>query len=180
MAPTAMRSDARRNRARLIEISSAAFRDEGLDIGVDELARRSGVGVATLYRHFPAKADLIAAVMDTVFDELDEAAKAALAGDEVLARFLHSTVTVQCQNRGFLQALAHHDLPSEVRDAFSRRALAILEPVVAAAHQAGTFRTELDAVDLLVVVRMLGAISTRPERRPADAYIAALLRGLAQ
>jgi AcrR family transcriptional regulator len=183
MASTAersMRIDARRNRARLIEVAAAAFRDDGLEIGVDELARRTGVGVATLYRHFPAKADLIAAVMETVFDELDEAAKAALATDSVLARFLHSTVTVQCQNRGFLQALAQHDLPDEVRDGFTRRGLAILEPIVVAGHEAGSFRAELDAVDLLVVVRMLGAISTRPERRPPDAYIAALLRGLAQ
>ena len=183
VGPTAersMRSDARRNRARLIEVAAAAFRDEGLDIGVDELARRTGVGVATLYRHFPAKTDLISAVMDSVFDELAEAATAALTTDDVVARFLHSTVSVQCQNRGFLQALAQHDLPDEVRDGFSRRALAILEPVVAAGHTAGTFRTELDAVDLLVVERMLGAISTRPVRRPADAYIATLLRGLAQ
>ena len=182
-AERTMRSDARRNRARLIEISAAAFRDEGLDIGVDEIARRTGVGVATLYRHFPAKTDLIVAVMDTVFDDLAQAAAAALATatpDRALADFLRSTVTVQCQNRGFLQALAHHDLPDDVRDGFSRRALEILEPIVAAAHEAGTFRAELDAVDLLVVVRMLGAISTRPERRGADAYIAALLRGLSQ
>jgi AcrR family transcriptional regulator len=179
-AERSMRSDARRNRARLIEVAAAGFRDEGLDIGVDELARRTGVGVATLYRHFPAKTDLIVAVMDTVFEDLQEAANAALGTDSVLAEFLHSTMTVQCQNRGFLQALAQHDLPSEVRDGLSERALAILEPIVAAAHDAGTFRPELDAVDLLVVVRMLGAISTRPERRPPDAYIAALLRGLAQ
>jgi AcrR family transcriptional regulator len=179
-AERSMRSDARRNRARLIEVAAAAFRDEGLEIGVDELARRTGVGVATLYRHFPAKTDLIVAVTDTVFDDLHEAATAALGTESVLAEFLQSTVTVQCQNRGFLQALAQHDLPPEVREGMSQRALAILEPIVAAAHEAGTFRTELDAVDLLVVVRMLGAISTRPERRPPDAYIAALLRGLAQ
>ena len=98
----------------------------------------------------------------------------------MLEQFLQSTVTVQCQNRGFLQALAQHDLPEDVREGLSERALTILEPIVAAAHEAGTFRAELDAVDLLVVVRMLGAISTRPERRPPDAYIAALLRGLAQ
>src|SRR3954451_1071888 len=97
MAPTAeraMRSDARRNRARLIEVAAAAFRDEGLEIGVDELARRTGVGVATLYRHFPAKADLILAVMDTVLDELDAAAGAALSTgspERALERFLNAT-----------------------------------------------------------------------------------------
>src|ERR1700712_5680414 len=117
----AIRSDARRNRARLTEVGAAAFRDEGLDIGVDELARRTGVGVATLYRHFPAKTDLIVAVMETVFDDLQEAATAALGTTSVLERFLQSTVTVQCQNRGFLQALAQHDLPSDVREGLSER-----------------------------------------------------------
>src|SRR3954471_10375109 len=107
----APRSDARRNRARLTDVAAAAFRDEGLDVGVDELARRTGVGVATLYRHFPAKTDLISAVMGTVFDELQDAASAALDTEDVLASFMHSTMAVQCQNRGFLQALAHHDLP---------------------------------------------------------------------
>jgi AcrR family transcriptional regulator len=182
MAPTAeraMRSDARRNRARLIEVAAAAFREEGLEIGVDELARRTGVGVATLYRHFPAKTDLIVAVMDGVFDELAAAAAQALEhGPSPLERFLTATVEVQCQNRGFLQALAQHDLPDAVRDGFARKALGVLEPIVVAAKAAGTLREELDAADLLVVVRMLGAIGTRTQRRPADAYVAMLLRGL--
>jgi AcrR family transcriptional regulator len=178
-----MRSDARRNRARLIEVAAAAFRDEGLEIGVDELARRTGVGVATLYRHFPTKPDLILAVTDLVFDELDAAATAALSAgppERALERFLSATVIVQCQNRGFLQALAQHDLPAEVREAMNDRALTILEPVVAAGHATGSFRTDFDATDLLVVLRMLGAISNRRERRSADVYVATLLRGLAQ
>jgi AcrR family transcriptional regulator len=182
IAEHSMRADARRNRARLIEVAAEAFRDEGLDIGVDELARRTGVGVATLYRHFPAKTDLIQAVMDTVLDELGAAADEALSGppEQALERFLAATVIVQCENRGFLQAFAHHDLPDAVRDALSRRAVELLEPIVAAGHASGTYRAEFDATDLLVVVRMLGALSTRRERRAADAYVATLLRGLRQ
>jgi len=182
-AERSMRSDARRNRARLIEVASAAFRDEGLEIGVDELARRTGLGIATLYRHFPAKSDLIVAVMNMVFDELAAAADTALSTgppEQALERFLGATVVVQCQNRGFLQALARHDPPDQDRDALSRRAVAILGPIVAAGHASGTFRAEFDAFDLLVVLRMLGAISTRPQHRPADAYVATVLRGLAQ
>ena len=176
------RSDARRNRARLTEVATAAFRDEGLDVGVDEIARRAGVGVATLYRHFPAKTDLIQAVTDAVLDELEEAATKALsaaAPEDAVARFLRAAVALQCRNRGFFEALAHHDLPAGVRDRLSRRARAILEPVVAAGHATGTIRTELDAADLLVVLRMLGAVAAAPRRRSADRYVAMLLRGLA-
>ena len=175
------RSDARRNRARLIEVAGEAFRAEGLDIGVDEIARRAGVGVATLYRHFPAKTDLIVAVMDGVMDELQTAAVAALESPRpelVPAAFLNAALAVQCQNRGFIEALSRHELPAEVRDQLSRRALTILEPVVAAGHATGTIRPELDAVDLLMVLRMLGTVSAPLQRRSPEGYVAMLLRGL--
>jgi AcrR family transcriptional regulator len=175
------RSDARRNRARLIEITAEAFRDEGLDIGVDELARRAGVGIATLYRHFPAKTDLIVAVMDLVFEELQRAAAEALAADPpelTLATFLNATLAVQRSNRGFLEAFAQHDLPGEVRASLTPRILAILEPIVGAGHRSGTIRPELDATDLLVIVRMLGVVSAQPQRGAPDPYVETLLRGL--
>jgi AcrR family transcriptional regulator len=178
----APRSDARRNRARLTEVAAAAFRDEGLDVGVDDLARRAGVGVATLYRHFPSKTDLVLAVLDTVLDDLDAAAaKALAAGDpeRAVARFLKSVLGLQCRNRGFLEALAQHDLPAGVRDTLGRRARTILGPVVEAGHRTGTIRPELDAADLLVIVRMLGTGSVAPRRRSADRYLEILLRGLA-
>lgn len=175
-----MRSDARRNRERLIEVAAAAFRDEGLDLGVDEIARRTGVGVATLYRHFPAKTDLIVAVMDLVFDDLGAAATTALAGppELALAAFLSATLAVQCSNRGFLEAFAQHDLPAGVREGLSRRVLTILEPIVEAGHRTGTLRAELDATDLLVIVRMLGVVSAQPRRTSPDPYVETLLRGL--
>jgi AcrR family transcriptional regulator len=178
----AIRSDARRNRARLTEVAAAAFRDEGLDVGVDELARRAGVGVATLYRHFPAKTDLILAVMDAVLDDFEAGANKALKGadqKQAVARFLRATLALQCRNRGFLETFAHHDLPAGVRDRLTRRTRAILEPVVAAGHATGTIRPELDAADLLVVVRMLGVVSSAPRRRATDRYLGVLLRGLA-
>lgn len=172
-----MRSDARRNRERLIEVAATAFRDEGLDIGVDELARRAEVGIATLYRHFPAKTDLIVAVMDRVFADLSRAADEALAGPPELAlsAFLNATLLVQCQNRGFLEAFAQHDLPADVRSGFTARALTLLEPIVTAGHRSGALRPELDASDLLVIVRMLGVVAAQPRRDP---YVATLLRGL--
>jgi AcrR family transcriptional regulator len=176
------RSDARRNHARLTEVAAAAFRDEGLDVGVDEIARRAGVGVATLYRHFPAKTDLILAVMEAVLDDFEAAAAKALRPaepEQAVARFLRSTLTLQCRNRGFLETFAHHDLPAGVRDRLSRRARAILEPIVATGHRTGTIRPELDAADLLLVVRMLGAVSAAPRRRSAERYLAILLLGLA-
>jgi AcrR family transcriptional regulator len=173
------RRDARRNRERLTEAAAAAFRDDGLDVSVDEIARRAGVGVATLYRHFPAKADLVVAVTDAVVDGLAAAAATSLDGPDAdaVARFLDAALRHQCRNRGFLQALAQQDLPDAVRRRLKRRVTAILEPVVAAGHRSGSIRREVDAGDLLVIVRMLGVVVTRG-RRSAEPYLSILLRGL--
>jgi AcrR family transcriptional regulator len=169
------RSDARRNRARLIEVAVEAFRDEGLDVGVDELARRAGVGVATLYRHFPAKPDLILAVTDVVVDELERAADTP---EQTVAEFLNAALRLHCRNRGFLEALAQHELPAGARDALIDRMLTILDPIVAAGHRSGEIREELDATDLLVFIRMLGAVASSPRRNDANRYLDTLLRGL--
>ena len=175
------RSDARRNRARLTEVAAAAFRDEGLDVGVDELARRAGVGVATLYRHFPAKTDLIHAVADLVLDDLEAAAAGALASGQpagAVARFLRSALALERRNGGLLHLVADRHLPADRRRALGRRARAILAPVVRAGHESGAIRRELGAADLLVVLRMLSVASTASRRRSPE-YLSLLLRGLA-
>ena len=177
-----VRSDARRNRLALTAAATAAFRDEGLDIAVDEIARRAGVGVATLYRHFPAKTDLILAVMQAVIDELGEAATRALAEaqpDEVIARFLAAALDQQQRNRGFLEAIAQLGLDTEVRERLTIRLLGMIEPVAEVGHRTGTLRPDLDTVDLLVVMRMLGATFSTLDPRPSDRYLAVVLRGLA-
>jgi AcrR family transcriptional regulator len=174
-----LRRDARRNRERLTEAAAAAFRDDGLDVAVDEIARRAGLGVATLYRHFPAKTDLVVAVTEAVLDDLAAAAKVSLEGPDAdaVAGFLAAALRQQCRNRGFLQALAQQDFPDSVRRRLRRRVTAILEPVVDAGHRSGSIRGELDAGDLLVIVRMLGVVVARGRRSP-EPFLAIVLRGL--
>jgi AcrR family transcriptional regulator len=172
------RSDARRNRAKLIETAAVAFRDEGLDVPVDEIARRSGVGVATLYRHFPAKGDLVLAVMVLVHEEFERAAREAIAGGEpggVVERFLAAVQDLQDRNRGFLEALAR-SVPADGRDELQRRTVASLDTVVDVARRADALPAGFDAQDLLVIVRMLAVASKSPRR---ERYRALLLAGLA-
>jgi AcrR family transcriptional regulator len=178
-APVALsaRSDARRNRAKLIETAAMAFRDEGLDVTVDEIARRAGVGVATLYRHFPAKEDLVVAVMMLVHAEFEEAALAAIAGGEpegVVERFLVAVQELQDRNRGFLETLAR-STSADGLDELQRRTVASLERIVTVARQAGALPPDFGALDLLTVVRMLAVTSKSPRR---ERYLALLLSGL--
>jgi len=185
VAPTrapSTRRDAVRNRARLARAATAAFREDGLDVAVDVIAKRAGVGVATLYRHFPTKLDLIVAVTEAVLEDLEAAAQSAsaLPADDVLRAFLTAAMEQQHENRGFLEAITQHALPADARDDLADRVVTMLAPIVAAAHAAGTLARELDAEDLLVAMRMLGAAaSTTVRPRPPEIALSVVLGGLA-
>src|SRR3954449_10399527 len=108
-AKPALRRDAQRNRDRIIAATRAAFQERGLEVGVDEIARRAGVGMGTLYRHFPTKDALIDAIVDARFSELTEAAERALAAEDAwegFEAFLVAAVDLQASDRGFKDALA--------------------------------------------------------------------------
>jgi AcrR family transcriptional regulator len=76
--PRALRADAERNRRRVLEVAEAVFATEGLAVPVDEIARRAGLGVGTLYRHFPTKEALFAAIVVARMDEVIADARATL------------------------------------------------------------------------------------------------------
>jgi AcrR family transcriptional regulator len=177
----APRRDALRNRAHLIATAADAFREQGLQVGVDEIARRAGVGIATLYRHFPAKGDLVVAVSAELLDQLVEARDAVLAEDDdalALESFLRAALAQLIANRGLVEALAQHPPDVEIRDRMRERMLTVLEPLVERAHRAGTLHDSLDAEDLLIAIRMIGAASAPGTPREPERYLRLLLAGL--
>jgi AcrR family transcriptional regulator len=184
MAPTrplpSTRRDAVRNRARLARAAAAAFREDGLDVAVDAIAKRAGVGVATLYRHFPTKLDLIVAVTEAVLEDLEAAAREALGADDVLRAFLTAAMQQQHENRGFLEAITQHALPDDVREELTDGVVTMLTPIADAAHAAGTLAPELDAGDLVGAMRMLGAAGSTVQPRTPETYLAVVLGGLAR
>ena len=66
-----LRADAARNRARVLDAARTAFAEAGLDVGVEEIARRAGVGKGTLYRRFPTKEALVRAIFEDILDEIE-------------------------------------------------------------------------------------------------------------
>ena len=74
-----LRADAARNRARIVEAARAAFAEAGLDVGVEEIARRAGVGKGTLYRRFPTKEALVRAIFEDLLDDIERLAADAEA-----------------------------------------------------------------------------------------------------
>ena len=66
-----LRADAARNRARVLDAARTAFAEAGLDVGVEEIARRAGVGKGTLYRRFPTKEALVRAIFEDILEEIE-------------------------------------------------------------------------------------------------------------
>src|ERR1700754_516540 len=104
-----LRADAARNRARIVEAARAAFAESGLDVGVEEIARRAGVGKGTLYRRFPTKEALVRAIFEDLLEDLealvDEFAAVEDAG-EAFVGFIRESMRRQATNQGFLDVVA--------------------------------------------------------------------------
>jgi AcrR family transcriptional regulator len=176
------RRDAVRNRAALTRAAHAAFREDGLEVAVDAIARRAGVGVATLYRHFPTKQDLVDAVTEAVLGDLEAAAEQALMIRDrslVLRAFLTAALAQQQENRGFMEAITQHALPEAKLEQLAERVLQIVGPIADAAHEAGTLAPSLGAEDVLSAMRMLGAAAATVRPAMPERYLAVVLGGLA-
>ena len=108
-ARRAPRSDVLRNRERLLSAARAVFAEGGSGASLEAVARRAGVGIGTLYRHFPTREALFQAVYSTEIDELVALAETLLSeGDatEVLGRWLRANLGVIATKRGMLAALS--------------------------------------------------------------------------
>jgi AcrR family transcriptional regulator len=175
----ATRKDAVRNRALLVDAAAAAFREGGLSVSVNAIARLAGVNVATLYRHFPTKDELVAAVLDEVLEPLASARDRALAtaGDgETLAVFLREAVRLQAKHQGLIDALVQQGAGLEVRDRLRGPAIEIVMPLVERAHRHGELRADFNAIDVLVALRMVAIVAV--ENLDAGRYVDVVLRGL--
>src|SRR3954465_12116586 len=140
-----LRADAERNRRLIVEAAAQAFAEEGFDVGVAGIARRAGVGNATVFRRFPTKDALFDAIVEDRIAELDAAASAALEVDdpwEALVQFLETGAAMQARNRGFFQAteqrlLEHPEILEKHRCVVDH-----VEPLVARAQAAGVLRDD--------------------------------------
>jgi AcrR family transcriptional regulator len=167
-----LRADAARNRALILDAARAAFADGGLDVGVEEIARRAGVGKGTLYRRFPTKEALVRAIFDDILADYERlVAACADEGDpgEAFARFLDGAARMQASNQGFYDVVAQRLGASALTDEQRRRFIGAAALPLRRAQAEGRVRGDLVPEDIQLMLRMLGA-TTRPamDGRPMD------------
>lgn len=160
--PRPLRADAERNRRLILDTARELFAAKGLHVGLDEIARETGVGVGTVYRRFPDKDALISELFDdrvrTLVARLDEASALEDPWDAFTA-FLRTFVAMQAEDRGLKELLLrtgeYAGRIEEVKAEIKPR----VEAIVARAQAAGVLRDDLDALDVPLVNIMLGALA---------------------
>jgi AcrR family transcriptional regulator len=179
-----MRSDARRNRERVLVAAEDVFSELGLRAQVEEVARRAGVGVGTVCRHFPTKQALVEAVLEAMYESLLNDARRALEQPDPGAAFhtfFHALSEFQARHRALAEHMATEiDLTESAQSVKDSLAVAIDE-LVTRAQQAGAIRADIGSADVaLLFSGVAHATALAGDLQPVlrRRYIALILDGL--
>jgi AcrR family transcriptional regulator len=157
----ALRADARRNREAVLAAARERFGECGLDCQMDDIARTAGVGVGTVYRHFPTKEDLIAALVADRFERLAERAEQALGERDPWQAFcdlIRHSAAVTVRDRALSEFLSWH--PELGQHEAVRSGLADLTArLMANAQTAGGMREDAVIEDVPTLICGLGAVT---------------------
>jgi AcrR family transcriptional regulator len=180
--PERLRADARQNRARLISAATAAFAEKGADAPLEDIARRAGVGIGTLYRHFPSRLDLQAAVFRTQVRDVCEQGDALLATDDpqqAFAAWARALTGYLVTKRGLSRALIDAvGVESELITSCWMTMRETTERLLENAQRAGVIRSDVTGMD---VMRLLHGVAVSSEKDPGrtDLLLSIMLDGLA-
>ncbi|WP_018223542.1 TetR/AcrR family transcriptional regulator [Salinispora pacifica] len=177
------RADARRNEQSLLDAAAAAFLAAGVDAPVREIAARAGVGVGTIYRHFPTRADLVIAVYRHQVEAAAEAGPTLLATSDTpfaaLAQWIDLFVDFLVTKHGLAEALQSDDTTFEALHAyFLDRLVPVCTRLLDAAATAGEVRPDVAAYELMRGVGNLCIGAGRDPRYDARRLVELLIAGL--
>jgi AcrR family transcriptional regulator len=151
-----LRADAERNRQRLIESATSIFCSRGLECGVGEIAKQAGVGRGTLFRNFPSKEHLIAAVVVERMRDSTARGRALLEAEdpgEALWELIDQAAGRSQTDRALFEALDDTWLANEEISAAHAELLDVLDRLMQRAQNAGVVRPDVSAVDLMMMVK---------------------------
>ncbi len=176
-----LRADAQRNHDRVLVAAAEAFAEHGPDVSADEIARRAGVGHGTVYRRFPSKDALIAAVVSVRLGELADRAEELLAEPDAgssFERFVWDFAELYAGDRGLCEGVPRCSELPEVATA-KERLHGLVEQFVSRAQAEGSLRTDIRPDDVPVLIG--SAIMAATQSGGGDSwrrYVAVVLDGL--
>lgn len=181
----ALRADAARNRARIVSAAAEVFAERGLDASTAEIAERAGVGEATVYRRFPSKEDLIAAIIATQMEETLEVAAACLEESDPwrgLERFLFEIGERASADQGLSDSAKESCFASAELAPLRKRLLDVCAELVRRGQRAGLVRKDVSGQDLIFLIAATGSLGQLPFPGLRDdlwkRYLGLLLDGL--
>lgn len=150
---TRLRKDAAENRARLLDAARRVFATHGTDVPLETIAAEAGVGIATLYRRFPTREDLLAAIIREELDDYLEALEETLSRDDAwegFSLFLEQMFQLQIRHPGLCHA-PFAQLPDvQSIDEGRARMMRLTEELIDRAKQDGTLRPDVTAEDVML------------------------------
>jgi AcrR family transcriptional regulator len=165
-----MRADAQKNYDHLLAVALVVVGEQGANASLREIARRAGVGLPTLYRHFPTREALLEALLRTGFDELTAKAgnlETSSSPDEALVSWLREMVAVAHNYHGVTETMmtAIED-PSSALHACCVTMRAAGTRLLARAQSEGVARTDINGVDLFALIAALAWLADQPGVAP--------------
>jgi AcrR family transcriptional regulator len=182
-APRTKRADARRNEKTLLDAAAAIFVESGVEAPIRDIAAKAGVGTATIYRHFPTRADLVIAVYRHQVEALAQAGPALLAASatpyDALRQWVSGFVDFLVTKRGLATALQSDDACFDpLHSYFLDRLVPVCTRLLEAAAGSGEIRSDLDAHGLMRGVGGLCAGATSSHPYDARQLVEILIAGL--
>src|SRR5918912_1260601 len=167
-----LRRDAERNRRRILDAAGAVFPERGLGVTLDEIARRAGVGVGTVYRRFETKDALVDALFEDRIGQVAAAAEAALEQEdawEALIGFMERALALQRADRGLRQLLlgsGGHERVARARG----RIKPVVERLIERAREQGVLRPDVAASDMPLLLFMLDGVAEYTREADPDVW----------
>jgi AcrR family transcriptional regulator len=163
-APRPLRSDAERNRRRILDAAAEVFAERGLDVPLDDIAAAAGVGVGTVYRRFPDRDALIDALFESRIEDVVTVARQALDLEdpwEAFETFMRSVCRLQAEDRGLKEALLSRDRGRDRVSMARERIAPIAAQIVRRAQEAGVVRADLGMYDVPLMHFTVGSVAER-------------------
>lgn len=168
-----LRADAARNRGAVLAAARRQFTAHGLGTGMEEVAEAAGVGVGTVYRHFPSKDALVDAVFETLLDEVSAVAAEALADDDPWRAFLglaERVAALTAENPGLRSVMRSRTRESAVLAARWGVAAGRIDRVLRRAQEHGAIRPDVGLADVRAMFWGVGEVAEVAARTAPDLW----------